>query len=48
MSYLQSLLEQLPGMQFMDLLDIIIVTFLIYKLLPIFRSTGTARRSFSA
>ncbi len=43
MSYLQSLLEQLPGMQFMDLLDIIIVTFLIYKLLPIFRSTGTAR-----
>ena len=43
MSYLQSLLEQLPGMQFMDLLDIIIVTFLIFKLLPIFRSTGTAR-----
>ena len=43
MSYLQSLLEQLPGMQIMDFLDIIIVAFLIYKLLPIFRSTGTAR-----
>ena len=43
MSYLQSLWEQLPGMQFMDILDIAIVAFLIYKLLPIFRSTGTAR-----
>ena len=30
-------------MQFMDILDIIIVAFLIYKLLPLFRSTGTAR-----
>ncbi len=43
MNYLQSIWEQLPGMQFMDILDIIIVAFLIYKLLPIFRSTGTAR-----
>ena len=43
MNYLRSMLEQLPGMQFMDFLDIIIVAFLIYKLLPIFRSTGTAR-----
>jgi diadenylate cyclase len=43
MGYLQSMWEQLPGMQFMDILDIIIVAFLIYKLLPIFRSTGTAR-----
>jgi diadenylate cyclase len=43
MNYLQSMWEQLPGMQFMDILDIIIVAFLIYKLLPIFRSTGTAR-----
>ena len=43
MNYLRSMLEQLPGMQFMDFLDIIIVAFLIYRLLPIFRSTGTAR-----
>lgn len=43
MSYLQSMLQQLPVMQFMDLLDIAIVAFLIYKLLPIFRSTGTGR-----
>jgi diadenylate cyclase len=43
MSYLQSMLEQLPVMQFMDFLDIVIVAFLIYKLLPIFRSTGTGR-----
>ena len=43
MSYLQSMLQQLPVMQFMDFLDIVIVAFLIYKLLPIFRSTGTGR-----
>ena len=43
MQYLQSLLENLPVMQWSDLFDIIIVAFLIYKLLPIFRSTGTVR-----
>ncbi len=43
MSYLQSLLEQLPVVHFTDVLDILIVAFLIYKLLPIFRSTGTSR-----
>ncbi len=43
MSYLQSLLEQLPGVQFTDILDVLIVAFLIYKLLPVFRSTGTGR-----
>ena len=43
MSFLQSLLEQLPGVQFSDVLDVLIVAFLIYKLLPVFRSTGTAR-----
>lgn len=43
MSYLQSLLEQLPGVQFRDILDVLIVAFLIYKLLPVFRSTGTGR-----
>lgn len=43
MSFLQSLLQQVPRLEFMDLLDILIVAFLIYKLLPLFRSTGTAR-----
>ena len=43
MNYLQSMWEQLPGMRLMDLLDILIVAFLIYKLLPIFRSTGTSK-----
>ena len=43
MNYLQSMWEQLPGIQFMDILDIAIVAFLIYRLLPIFRTTGTAR-----
>ena len=43
MGYVQSLLEKLPGMRFTDFLDIIIVAFLIYKLMPVFRSTGTSR-----
>lgn len=43
MEYLQSILEKLPMMKWSDLLDIIIVAFLIYKLLPILRSTGTVR-----
>ncbi len=43
MNSVQSVLEKLPMLQFMDFLDIIIVAFLIYKLLPVFRSTGTAR-----
>ena len=43
MDYVQSLLEKLPGMRFTDFLDIVIVAFLIYKLMPVFRSTGTSR-----
>ena len=43
MDYVQSVLEKLPGMRFTDFLDIIIVAFLIYKLMPVFRSTGTSR-----
>lgn len=43
MSYLKSVFEQIPGMQFTDFLDIIVVAFLIYKLLPIFRMSGTGR-----
>lgn len=43
MDTLRSVLENLPALQWQDCLDVIIVAFLIYKLLPIFRSTGTAR-----
>ena len=43
MEYLESLVKQLSIMQWSDFLDIIVVAFLIYKLLPLFRSTGTAR-----
>ena len=40
---LRSFWALLTEMHFMDFVDIIVVAFLIYKLLPIFRSTGTAR-----
>ena len=43
MDTIQSILQQLPSMQWSDYLDIIIVAFLIYKLLPLLRSTGTLR-----
>ena len=43
MEYVQSVLENLPVMKWTDFLDIIIVAFLIYKLLPVLRSTGTVR-----
>ena len=43
MEYLESLFKQLSIMQWSDFLDIIVVAFLIYKLLPLFRSSGTIR-----
>ncbi len=43
MNYLQTVMENLPGMEWTDILDVVIVAFLIFKLLPILRSTGTAR-----
>ena len=43
MDRLQALFEQLNKMQWSDYLDIILVAFLIYKLLPMIRSTGAAR-----
>ena len=43
MNYLQTLWDVLKNIQFTDLLDILIVAFLLYKLLPLFRSTGTSR-----
>ncbi len=38
-----NLLLQLANMNWSDFLDIIVVAFLIYKLLPLFRSAGTLR-----
>lgn len=43
MEYLEKFIQQLSVMQWSDYLDIIVVAFLIYKLLPLFRSTGTMR-----
>ena len=43
MDYLQSIGQQIMGMGFTDYLDIIIVALLIYKLLPMLRSSGAVR-----
>ena len=43
-----SIVQQLHEMRWSDYLDIIIVAFLIYKLLPLFRSTGTSRIAWLA
>ena len=43
MSYLQTLWENVPRMGFWDIVDILVVAFIIYQLLPVFRSTGTVR-----
>ena len=43
MEYLHSMWSLLSNMQLTDFLDIVIVAFLIYKIIPIFRATGTMR-----
>ncbi len=43
METLKLIWQQIQGMRWSDYLDIILVAFLIYKLLPLFRSTGTVR-----
>ena len=43
METLKLVWQQIQGMQLSDYLDILLVAFLIYKLLPLFRSTGTVR-----
>ena len=43
MTWIQNLFQQFPKIVFMDVLDIAIVAFLIYILIPVFRSTGTVR-----
>ncbi len=48
MGMLESIWVQIQEMRWSDYLDIILVAFLIYKLLPMFRSTGTARIAWVA
>ena len=43
MEYLQSLWSHLNSIQIADILDIILVAFVIYTIIPVFRSTGTMR-----
>ena len=43
MEILKSLWLQIQGMRWSDYLDIILVSYLVYKFLPVFRSTGTIR-----
>ena len=43
MDTIQNLLQELPRMQWTDILDILLVTFLIYKLLPLIKSPSTMR-----
>ena len=43
MEILRLVWQQIQGMRWSDYLDILLVAFLIFKLLPLFRSTGTAR-----
>jgi len=43
MEQIQAMLQQFPVMQLSDYIDIFLVAFLIYKLIPLLRSTGTAK-----
>ena len=43
MESIQGLLQQLTKMRWSDYLDIIIVAYLLYRILPLIRTTGTAR-----
>ena len=42
-NYIQNFLQQLSMMKWSDYLDILIVAFLLYKLIPMFRSTNALR-----
>ena len=43
MESLKMILDRLPVVGIADIIDILLVAFLIYKLIPVFRSTGSAR-----
>ena len=47
METLKEFFQQWAGLQWSDLLDIAIVAFLLYKLLPLFRKTGIMRVTFT-
>ncbi len=48
MNTINAFLQQLAGMQWSDYLDILIVAFLLYRLMPLFRTTGTIRIGITA
>ena len=43
MEVLQNMWQQIVNMRFTDYLDVIIVAYLLYRVLPLFRTTGTMR-----
>jgi diadenylate cyclase len=43
MTWIKDFFQQLGGFEFRDVLDILVVTILFYKLLPMFRSSGSMR-----
>ena len=43
MNAIQNILQQVTRMQWSDYLDIVIVAYLLYRILPLIRTTGTAR-----
>lgn len=43
MATIRNLIQSLPGMQWSDVLDILLVAFVIYKLLPLIRTPSTMR-----
>ena len=43
MEVLQNMWQQIVNMRLTDYLDVIIVAYLLYRILPIFRTTGTMR-----
>ena len=43
MTQIQEMFQSLGKMQWSDYLDIVLVAFLMYKLIPMFRATGTGR-----
>ena len=47
MDTLREIFQQWAGMQWTDILDIAVVAFLLYKLMPLFRNTGILRVTFT-
>ena len=45
MTNAEAILQQISQMKWTDYLDILLVAFLVYRILPVLRSTGTMRHS---